>query len=1038
MIAFKTQQLEETKVGAEQEAELKKRERERVKKLSPKLKVIYERVGLEWTDPDDKNANYQDLLDTEKLLNAIDVDHDNIVTYEELNVALRLEENQMKKFIKIMNQLGGRPLDSSSVDHDTFVDYFLDAMERAANYDPTPEEAAKIFEDIAQRQTGDAQAETIDLNGLLDTDLMFFLSYPQIISIIQDLKNIHSRSETIEEGGEESHDERLIVRSMSRQKSIVATRFGKLQKVTIDKRTFMAHYAFVLHHATLGSAEDLPQGVDVAFMDLSLNITVAGHSTPVVDKVTGRLRKKTMTALMGGSGAGKTSLLNSLCGRAFYGEVTGDIFINGHKTKIEKYMDNVGFVPQDDIVYAELTVKENLLFSGRFRLEKGVSTSEIEDLAEEVMANLGLTRVANTIVGDVTRRGVSGGEKKRVNIGLELMAKPSILFLDEPTSGLDANNAMLVMKGLRSLVQKKGVTVCSVIHQPRKSIFELFDCIILLGVGGKVVYHGPTVEAEKYFEKLGYVLPPGESVADWFIDISSGRVDRMKPKRSSVSYSMAAENQIELQSIKEKRNSKKSIMRPLEAEELEFVLSPIEETNEVIKAKLNRFKLYQDWENHIDSLDEESKKQYEVPDEFDLPKVKNKQSFFVQLWFHMLRNFIVQGRTITTKVIDTTVIIVALTCVTILLGEIQLTKDVQPNLRDEYDTLTLPIGNTITEFYRDLPRWRYIEAIQDLLKVSSSGFKDMVLFGIAVALITSTFLTLSAAKVLTEKRLELNREAGSGYNLNAYYLAVNITSTIEFVIQMILITSVVIWLRFTVTSYGFHLLNFIMMGWLCTSWSLVFPIVVPPSIIVVTLCIFNFIFGALFCGYMPPGTYDNIYHSKITMFFAGMLSTTRYFVESLLVSEFRVMPSHYGWTYLSPLWEKFGPDYLETKAASASDEIDEVVKMIYDLNAFRFLDVALHDMPNVTNQTAEGWYYNMLAPVLVGLTVRFLGAILLNICNRSVQARSPFFTEMKRNCMFLIEMLVVVCLFLLSFFLSLWVIGVIGASKLEQWPPETT
>ena len=106
--------------------------------------------------------------------------------------------------------------------------------------------------------------------------------------------------------------------------------------------------------------------------------------------------------------------------------------------------------------------------------------SEIEDLADETLANLGLSRVANSPVGDVNRRGVSGGEKKRVNIGVELMSKPSVLFLDEPTSGLDSSSALLVMESLRNLCDKQGVTVVSVIHQPRKFIFDLFDSLILL------------------------------------------------------------------------------------------------------------------------------------------------------------------------------------------------------------------------------------------------------------------------------------------------------------------------------------------------------------------------------------------------------------------------------------------------------------------------------------------------------------------------------------------------------------------------------
>ncbi len=125
--------------------------------------------------------------------------------------------------------------------------------------------------------------------------------------------------------------------------------------------------------------------------------------------------------------------MNALCGRAYYGKTSGTININGKETNIDTCKDSTGFVPQDDIVYAELTVKENLMFAGKLRLPRGTPLSKIEDLADDVIADLGLTRVSSSIVGDVTRRGISGGEKKRVNIGLELMSKPSILFLDEPT-----------------------------------------------------------------------------------------------------------------------------------------------------------------------------------------------------------------------------------------------------------------------------------------------------------------------------------------------------------------------------------------------------------------------------------------------------------------------------------------------------------------------------------------------------------------------------------------------------------------------------
>ena len=178
---------------------------------------------------------------------------------------------------------------------------------------------------------------------------------------------------------------------------------------------------------------------------------------------------------LSGSGAGKTSLLNALCGRAYYGEVTGHIYINGHEGVMDQVKPLMGFVPQDDIVYAELTVYENFLYAGRFRLPPNTTEDAISDLADDVVSYLGLNRVKNSIVGDVRRRGVSGGEKKRVNIGLELMARPKILFLDEPTSGLDASASSLVMHSLKLLNIKQKITVCAVIHQPRKFIYDQCD-----------------------------------------------------------------------------------------------------------------------------------------------------------------------------------------------------------------------------------------------------------------------------------------------------------------------------------------------------------------------------------------------------------------------------------------------------------------------------------------------------------------------------------------------------------------------------------
>ena len=208
---------------------------------------------------------------------------------------------------------------------------------------------------------------------------------------------------------------------------------GKGDSDGIAREPFCEYYPGALEQLLVdqskGKETTRKNGIDITFQNLKLVVKVGrSNFINVVDDVSGRIQKGTMTALLGGSGAGKTSLLNALCGRAYYGEVQGNVFINGQKASVEDFADSIGFVPQDDIVFAELTVRENLMYSGRFRLPRGTPLREIEDLADSVLANLGLSRKANSIVGDVTRRGVSGGEKKRVNIGFGVDGKTNGLI----------------------------------------------------------------------------------------------------------------------------------------------------------------------------------------------------------------------------------------------------------------------------------------------------------------------------------------------------------------------------------------------------------------------------------------------------------------------------------------------------------------------------------------------------------------------------------------------------------------------------------
>eukprot|EP00929_Paragymnodinium_shiwhaense_P005187 TRINITY_DN10682_c0_g1_i1.p1 TRINITY_DN10682_c0_g1~~TRINITY_DN10682_c0_g1_i1.p1 ORF type:complete len:809 (+),score=178.21 TRINITY_DN10682_c0_g1_i1:240-2429(+) len=258
--------------------------------------------------------------------------------------------------------------------------------------------------------------------------------------------------------------------------------------------------------------------MNISFENLGLELK---NGKKVLQGVTGEFKSGRMVAIMGPSGCGKTTFMNVLCGKATYGTQTGDIFVNGKPTQVSKFKSMVGFVPQDDVVFSNLTVREQIHFSARLRNETGLTKERLRNITEDVLNVMQIDRIQNSITGGVESRGISGGQRKRVNIGLELAAQPSLLFLDEPTSGLDATSSLSVCASLKKMCQL-GMTSIMVIHQPRYSLFTLFDDVLLLGKGGRVCYLGNSQGAKSYFEGLGFQMALNENPADWFMDIISG------------------------------------------------------------------------------------------------------------------------------------------------------------------------------------------------------------------------------------------------------------------------------------------------------------------------------------------------------------------------------------------------------------------------------------------------------------------------------------------------------------------------------------
>ncbi|KFA46153.1 hypothetical protein S40293_03813 [Stachybotrys chartarum IBT 40293] len=239
---------------------------------------------------------------------------------------------------------------------------------------------------------------------------------------------------------------------------------------------------------------------------------------PILQNVTGRIERGSLAAVMGGSGAGKSTFVNVLMGKTSH--TGGTVTVNNEVVKIKRYKKLIGYVPQDDIVLPELTVFENILHSARVRLPRTWSAADVRTHVDSVIECLELSHVRDSLVGSVAKPVLSGGQRKRVSIGMELAAAPMAIFLDEPTSGLDATAASSIMRTLKALA-RLGISVIVIIHQPRAEIFDMLDNLILLG-NGQTIYEGRQAGCRGYFEGLGFLFPEHSNHGDVLTDIITG------------------------------------------------------------------------------------------------------------------------------------------------------------------------------------------------------------------------------------------------------------------------------------------------------------------------------------------------------------------------------------------------------------------------------------------------------------------------------------------------------------------------------------
>ena len=242
-------------------------------------------------------------------------------------------------------------------------------------------------------------------------------------------------------------------------------------------------------------------------------------STTILNEGTGSVKPGEMLAIMGGSGAGKTTLLDILAKKNKTGKVTGSIKVNGTEIDKEEYSKIIGFVDQDDYLLPTSTVYETVLNSALLRLPRQLSFKAKQKRVYDVLEQLRIYDIKDRVIGSEYERGISGGEKRRVSIACELVTSPQVLFLDEPTSGLDANNANNVIECLVRLANHYNKTLVVSIHQPRSSIFQLFDKLVLLS-DGEMVYSGEAYKVSEFLKNEGYVCPQDYNIADYLIDVT--------------------------------------------------------------------------------------------------------------------------------------------------------------------------------------------------------------------------------------------------------------------------------------------------------------------------------------------------------------------------------------------------------------------------------------------------------------------------------------------------------------------------------------
>ena len=329
--------------------------------------------------------------------------------------------------------------------------------------------------------------------------------------------------------------------------------------------------------------EDIPK---VTFTGIDVEFTYKNYDNGL-KPFSFTLESGNMVGIMGGSGTGKSTLLNVLTGK--YKLDKGDIYINGHNVVERDAMPEgiIGIVPQDDLLIEELTVWQNLYYNSKLCLGN-LQEKELVEHVEKVLMDLDLYDIRNLVVGDALNNIISGGQRKRLNIALELVREPSILFVDEPTSGLSSTDSETVMQLLKQQALNGKIVVVN-IHQPSSKIFKMFDKLWVMDKGGYVIYNGNPMEAVSYFKTLSDYVDAGESECPVCGNVNSEEILQIVEARVVDQYGHYTQ---ERRVSPQEWHQKFTEINNLSLEDYNKEDAPLPKTNFSIPSKWGQFKVF--------------------------------------------------------------------------------------------------------------------------------------------------------------------------------------------------------------------------------------------------------------------------------------------------------------------------------------------------------------------------------------------------------------------------------------------------------------